>query len=180
VTDTTVPPAMERPDPARLIAAQCAATEDGGAQMTLHTRAHDGQFYEHVMIMAPCIADMLRRAVLAAIPDRPKPVATAQDLLQRMQDWYVPVPVAVVFRCPAAHPDDPTPCAGPIAVTVQDTGNAGADGCEYHAARLLASLDGGRVYALPDAPTGAALRVFTTAANTRPFPWTARTLGGPR
>lgn len=74
-------------------------------------------------------------------------------------------------RCPAAHHNDPTPCDGPPAVTVLDTTNAGADGCEHHAARLLASLDGGRVYALPDAPEGAAIRVFKAADSTRPFAW---------
>ncbi|MFD7003374.1 hypothetical protein ACFWA5_45825 [Streptomyces mirabilis] len=77
-------------------------------------------------------------------------------------------------RCPAAHPDDPTPCDGSAVVTVLDAANAGADGCERHAARLLASLDGGRVYALPDAPAGAAIRVFKTAGTTRPFAWTER------
>ncbi len=74
-------------------------------------------------------------------------------------------------RCPAAHPDDPTPCTGPVAVTVLDATNAGADGCEHHGARLLASLAGGRVYALPDAPAGAALRVFKAADGIRPFCW---------
>jgi hypothetical protein len=79
-------------------------------------------------------------------------------------------------RCPAAHRDDPTPCTGSAVVTVLDAGNDGASGCEHHAARLLASLDGGRVYALPDAPDGAAVRVFTAAAGMRPFPW----MTGPR
>ncbi|UUN27789.1 hypothetical protein [Streptomyces sp. FIT100] len=74
-------------------------------------------------------------------------------------------------RCPAAHPEDPTPCGGPVVVTVLDRTNAGADGCEHHAARLLASLEGGRVYALPDAPAGAAIRVFTAAGTIRPFCW---------
>jgi hypothetical protein len=74
-------------------------------------------------------------------------------------------------RCPAAHPDDPTPCDGPPVVTVLDRDNAGADGCEHHAARLLASLDGGRVYALPHAPDGAAIRVFKAADGIRPFAW---------
>jgi hypothetical protein len=63
-------------------------------------------------------------------------------------------------RCPAAYPSDPTPCRGPVAVTILDSANAGADGCEYHATRLLATLTSGRVVALPDAPTGAVLRVF--------------------
>lgn len=79
-------------------------------------------------------------------------------------------------HCPAAHPDDPTPCGGLVAVTVLDAANAGADGCEHHGARLLASLDRGRVYALPDAPDGAAIRVFKAAAGIRPFPW----VDGPR
>ncbi|MGQ5649487.1 hypothetical protein ACUJ8H_05400 [Streptomyces sp. EKR5.2] len=84
--------------------------------------------------------------------------------------------MSVDRRCPAAHPDDPTPCVGPVAVTVLDALNAGADGCEHHAARLLASLDGGRVYPLPDAPPGAAIRTFTAAGSIRPFCW----LDGPR
>jgi hypothetical protein len=56
-------------------------------------------------------------------------------------------------------------------VTVLDANNGGADGCEHHGARLLASLEGGRVYALPDAPDGAAIRVFKAADATRPFAW---------
>ncbi|MGW1543708.1 hypothetical protein ACWCPM_26295 [Streptomyces sp. NPDC002309] len=80
------------------------------------------------------------------------------------------------LRCPSAHPEDPTPCVGPAVVTVLDAFNGGANGCEHHAARLLASLDGGRVYALPDAPAGAAIRVFTAADTIRPFCW----VDGPR
>ncbi|MGW2896819.1 hypothetical protein ACWDAO_19935 [Streptomyces sp. NPDC001212] len=74
-------------------------------------------------------------------------------------------------RCPAAHPEDPTPCRGPVVVTVLDAQNAGADGCEHHGARLLASLASGRVYPLPDAPEGAAIRVFKAADTIRPFCW---------
>ncbi len=74
-------------------------------------------------------------------------------------------------RCPAAHPEDPTPCGGPVVVTILDAANAGANGCEHHGARLLASLKGGRVYALGTAPEAAAIRVFQTAASTRPFAW---------
>ncbi|MYV42919.1 hypothetical protein GT030_29650 [Streptomyces sp. SID1328] len=74
-------------------------------------------------------------------------------------------------RCPAAHPEDPTPCDGPPVVTVLDAHNAGANGCEHHGARLLASLEGGRVYPLPDAPEGSAIRTFKAAADLRPFPW---------
>jgi hypothetical protein len=80
-------------------------------------------------------------------------------------------------RCAAAHTDDPTRCSGPPVVTVLDAQNAGADGCEHHAARLLASLDGGRVHPLPDAPEGAAIRVFKAADGIRPFPWLT---GAPR
>lgn len=78
---------------------------------------------------------------------------------------------SVVPRCPAAHPEDPTPCDGPPVVTVLDARNAGAEGCEHHAARLLASLVSGRVYALPDAPDGAAVRVFKAADTIAPFAW---------
>ncbi|WP_407555687.1 hypothetical protein QOM21_15430 [Streptomyces sp. Pv4-95] len=79
-------------------------------------------------------------------------------------------------RCPAAQPDDPTPCTGPVAVTVLDASNAGADGCEHHGARLLASMEGGRVYAVPDAAADAAIRVFKAADGIRPFCW----VDGPR
>ncbi|MET8216770.1 hypothetical protein ACFYRD_02725 [Streptomyces hirsutus] len=74
-------------------------------------------------------------------------------------------------RCPAAHPDDPTPCPGPVAVTVLDATGAGADGCEHHGARLLASLNQGRVYPLPNTSGQAAVRVFNAADGIRPFCW---------
>ncbi|MFI8894875.1 hypothetical protein [Streptomyces paradoxus] len=74
-------------------------------------------------------------------------------------------------RCPAAHPEDPTPCGGPVVVTVLDGDNVGADGCELHAVRLLASLVGGRPVAKPDAPDGIAPRIFHEASRTRPFAW---------
>ncbi|WP_331718161.1 hypothetical protein OG565_33980 (plasmid) [Streptomyces sp. NBC_00138] len=74
-------------------------------------------------------------------------------------------------RCPAAHPEDPTPCSGPPVVTVVDAFGAGDDGCEHHGARLLASITGARVFALPDAPEGSAIRVFKAASHTRPFAW---------
>ncbi len=77
-------------------------------------------------------------------------------------------------RCPAAHPDDPTSCDGPPVVTILDAANAGANGCEHHGARLLASLTGGRVYALGTSPEGCAIRVFKAAATIRPFAWTER------
>ncbi|MEV0120653.1 hypothetical protein AB0I16_03710 [Streptomyces sp. NPDC050703] len=57
-----------------------------------------------------------------------------------------------------------------------DAVGGGADACEHHGARLLASLTGARVYPLPAAPTGAAISVFTAAAGTRPFCW----VDGPR
>jgi hypothetical protein len=84
--------------------------------------------------------------------------------------------VELPARCPAAHGDDPTPCSGPPTVTILDATNAGARGCEHHGARLLASLDGGRVYGLPDAAPGTAIRVFKAAQGIRPFPW----VDGPR
>ncbi|WP_330347517.1 hypothetical protein [Streptomyces sp. NBC_00582] len=94
-----------------------------------------------------------------------------EGLRQAMGRAY---PVASVPRCPAAHPEDPTPCDGPPVVTVLVTNTTGANGCEHHAARMLASLEGGRVYALPDAPAGAAIRVFKAAATIRPFVWVER------
>ncbi len=74
-------------------------------------------------------------------------------------------------RCPAAHPSDPSGCAGPVAVTVVDRSGSGVDGCELHAARMLASLTDARVYALPDAGEGAALRTFKAAAGMPSFAW---------
>ncbi|MEJ1196933.1 MULTISPECIES: hypothetical protein [unclassified Streptomyces] len=79
-----------------------------------------------------------------------------------------------IVRCPAAHPEDLTPCGGPVVVTIVDKENAGADGCEHHAARMLASIAGARPVAKPDAPAGVAVRVFRAAHHTRPFAW----LGG--
>jgi hypothetical protein len=55
-------------------------------------------------------------------------------------------------------------------VTVLDAQNAGADGCEHHAARLLASLEGAYAISLPD-HYGAAARVTKAADWIRPFPW---------
>ncbi|MGW4759556.1 hypothetical protein [Streptomyces chartreusis] len=89
-------------------------------------------------------------------------------------DLPVLLALAAAQRCPAAHPEDPDPCDGPAAVTILDRTTAGADGCEHHGARMLASLEGGRVYALPDAPAGAAIRMFKAAATTRPYAWVER------
>jgi hypothetical protein len=112
--------------------------------------------------------------------DNPQSLREGLRLLLRALDAEPEIPgtakITTAERCRAAHPDDPTPCDGPPAVTVLDATNAGANGCEHHAARLLASLDGGRVYNLPDAPEGAAIRVFNAADNVRPFPW----VDGPR
>lgn len=98
------------------------------------------------------------------------------DALTRMiwpdEDQAAAEPAA--DRCPAANAEDPTPCGGPVVVTVLDAQNAGADGCEHHASRLLASLEGGRVYALPDAPEGVAIRVFQAAQSIEPFVWMRR------
>ncbi|BFP54200.1 hypothetical protein SCMC78_40070 [Streptomyces sp. CMC78] len=80
-------------------------------------------------------------------------------------------PAGTPVRCPAAHPEDATPCGGPVVVTVVDAENAGADGCEHHAARMLASISGARPVAKPDAPTGVAVQIFRTAHHTHPFPW---------
>lgn len=83
-------------------------------------------------------------------------------------------------RCPAAHPDDPTPCGGPVVVTVLDRHNAGVNGCEHHGARLLASVDGARVYPLPNAPEGTATRVFKRADTLPAYVWETLNGGEPR
>lgn len=90
----------------------------------------------------------------------------------RPQGWTDVMTVQVPGdRCPAAHPEDPTPCGGPVVVTILDKANAGANGCEHHGARLLASLDRSRVHGLPHAEPGTAIRVFKAAAGIRPFCW---------
>ncbi|MEU1569672.1 hypothetical protein ABZ519_00550 [Streptomyces collinus] len=94
--------------------------------------------------------------------------------VERLIEMVDPAAGGNVVRCPAAHPEDPTPCGGPVVVTIIDAENAGADGCEHHAARMLASISGARPVAKPDAPAGVALRVFRAAHHTHPFPW----LGG--
>ena len=70
-------------------------------------------------------------------------------------------------QCPAAFPTDTSQCEGPPAVIVLDSANRGVEGCEHHAAQLLASLEGGRVYALPGASAGAAIRVFKASGAVR-------------
>ncbi|MFC4497882.1 hypothetical protein ACFPA8_27500 [Streptomyces ovatisporus] len=73
-------------------------------------------------------------------------------------------------RCEAAHPEDPTACVGDHhAVRILDAQNYEAWGCEHHATRLLASLDGAKVF--PGNVGGAAIRVSAAADWTRPFPW---------
>jgi hypothetical protein len=75
-------------------------------------------------------------------------------------------------RCAAAHHEDPTPCDGPHhAVLILDKDKSGAYGCEHHAARLLASLDGATVHTAPNGPEGAAIRVYKAADGIRPFCW---------
>ncbi|MFJ2737695.1 hypothetical protein [Streptomyces sp. NPDC087317] len=98
-------------------------------------------------------------------------IREALRILLRAVDAEPVSAIADTPRCPAAHPEDPTPCGGPVVVTVLDRQNAGADGCEHHGARLLASLAEGRPVAKPDAPAGIAVRIFRAAHHTRPFPW---------
>ncbi|WP_246144819.1 hypothetical protein [Actinacidiphila oryziradicis] len=89
-------------------------------------------------------------------------------------------------RCDAAHPDDPTPCEGPHdAVEIRDRFmsrardaiTVGTLGCVHHGARMLASLDGGRVYPGPSGAPGdaAAIDAYQRAQALPPFAW--RTTG---
>ncbi|WP_233229496.1 hypothetical protein [Streptomyces sp. I5] len=129
------------------------------------------------------------REMLAAYgtTDYADPAATAQALGATRESLRIllralgvetttppPVPAPSAERCPAAHPDDPTPCGGPVVVTVLDRHTAGVTGCEHHGARLLASVDGARVVPLPTAPEGVATRVFKTADSTPPYAWEKR------
>lgn len=73
-------------------------------------------------------------------------------------------------RCAAAHIEDPAPCIGPRdAVTILDAVGGAAPGCEFHGARMLASIDGARVE--PGSVLGAATRAFAAADTIRPFCW---------
>lgn len=72
---------------------------------------------------------------------------------------------APVGRCPAALPDDPTPCDGSPVVTVLDRRNAGIDACERHGVRLLTLLNGSYVIGLAHAPAGTACRIFKAAGG---------------
>lgn len=77
-------------------------------------------------------------------------------------------------RCAAAHLEDRTSCEGPRdAVTVLDPAGTAVAGCEHHGARLLASLEGGRVE--PGSVDGAAIRVFKAADALPPFCWYTNT-----
>jgi hypothetical protein len=109
-------------------------------------------------------------------PERTASSATLAELhRQCREDYASTAPLrhrgqydTSAWACPATFPTDPTPCRGPVAVTILDAHNHGADGCEYHAAILLAQLKGGRPVALPTAPAGAAIRVFLAAGGERP------------
>ncbi|MFF2731814.1 hypothetical protein ACFVS9_28385 [Streptomyces sp. NPDC058008] len=73
-------------------------------------------------------------------------------------------------RCTAAHAEDPAQCIGPHdAVTILDGVGGAAPGCEFHGARMLASIDGARVE--PGSVLGAATRVLAAADGIRPFCW---------
>lgn len=83
-------------------------------------------------------------------------------------------------RCAAAHDEDPTGCVGPLdAVLIRDRQMSrardamteGVPGCIHHGARMLASLEGGRVYPGPGGVDGDAIRVYKEAQTTRPFAW---------
>ncbi|WP_308072763.1 NUDIX hydrolase [Streptomyces bambusae] len=104
----------------------------------------------------------------------PGPLAFDHDAILHAARHHPARPVMVATdpgRCPAAHPSDPSPCTGPAAVTVVDQHGTRAEGCEHHAARMLASLTGAHLHALPGAPDGATTRTATAAASLPPYAW---------
>ncbi|WP_037863528.1 hypothetical protein [Streptomyces sp. NRRL S-340] len=117
-------------------------------------------------LAAAAAVNLLDGTAMARIIGR---LETSLKDLVDLVDGQAAEPVA--SRCPAAHPEDPTPCSGPVVVTVLDSTNAGADGCEHHAVSLLASVAGARPVPKPDAPAGLAVRLFRAAQHTRPYPW---------
>ncbi|MFF4392953.1 hypothetical protein ACFY0G_40465 [Streptomyces sp. NPDC001552] len=129
-----------------------------GAVLVVYTEDENGTVGRSWLRFRPAAANALKTRA-AGLRDFPGHLGGSTDAEQ-------PGPIAA--RCPAALPTDPTPCDGAPAVTVFDAFNAGAEGCERHGAHLIALLAGGRVYALPDAPRGAALRVHRSAGTGRP------------
>ncbi|OKI09222.1 hypothetical protein A6A06_00405 [Streptomyces sp. CB02923] len=73
-------------------------------------------------------------------------------------------------RCPAAPPQDPTPCEGPHeAATIIYPHGREVAGCVHHCARVLAGLEGARVH--PFVPAGSAMEVYLRARELPPFAW---------
>lgn len=71
-------------------------------------------------------------------------------------------------RCEAAHPEDGSPCEGPVdAVRVVDQVRDELVGCVHHAAVVLASVEKARVY--PGSVGGAAIETYQRAQLRRPF-----------
>ncbi|MFE6589971.1 hypothetical protein [Streptomyces sp. NPDC057781] len=125
-----------------------------------------------------CTVEAARRALSAAESVNlldgsamARMIGRLEVAVERLIEMVDAAPGADVVRCPAAHPEDLTPCEGPVVVTIIDKQDAGADGCEHHAARMLASITGARPVAKPNAPAGVAARVFRAAHHTHPFAW---------
>ena len=99
--------------------------------------------------------------------DAPFPAAPGQLLCP---GCHPPRPAG---RCPAAHPDDRSPCQGPPdAVRVVDrTGNQ-RQGCVHHASAALASIKDARVY--PGSVAGAAIDAYRRARFRGPFEFEPR------
>ncbi|MFF6892159.1 hypothetical protein ACFY8Z_16150 [Streptomyces microflavus] len=136
----------------------------------------DGRFdltaYDRTRILAArqALADAQSMSLLDASA-MARTIGRLEVTVEQLVEMVDGPPAGTPVRCPAAHPEDSTPCGGPVVVTVIDAENAGADGCEHHAARMLASISGARPVAKPDAPTGVAVRIVRTAHHTHPFPW---------
>ncbi|MET7304646.1 hypothetical protein [Embleya sp. NPDC005575] len=78
-------------------------------------------------------------------------------------------------RCPAAHPDDTSPCEGrPDAVRILDQLGTETLACVRHGAILHASLTGPRVYPGPGHSNGDAIEVHKRAATLPPYSFARR------
>ncbi|MFI6153308.1 hypothetical protein ACIBCA_11490 [Kitasatospora sp. NPDC051170] len=76
-------------------------------------------------------------------------------------------------RCEATHPDDASPCEGPLdAVTVLDRQGSAAGACVHHGAHLYASLVDPRVRV--GSVPGAAIEVYHRAQAIPAFAWLNR------
>lgn len=76
---------MTAPLSERLLGVRVAATDDGGCHLTVTSRTPDGQLVQTDYEAEPYVADMLRRNITHAIPNRPHTPADTAEIQRRLQ-----------------------------------------------------------------------------------------------